>query len=99
MVALGMALVATAFLGRSDVAPLYRAGVFVPFFVAAYGVLAAFYETCGLTAFAGRRITRDGPEPVADRGELAAQRKMGLGVMCLSGLLAVVATTAFVLAS
>lgn len=99
LVALGMALVVAAFLARSEAATLYRAFVFVPFFVAAYGVLAAFYETCGLTAFRGHRMTADGAEPVADRVELAAQRRTGVQVLSMSGALAGIATALFVVAS
>jgi hypothetical protein len=98
LVALAMALVAAAFLARSDAATLYRVLVFAPFFVAAYGVLAAFYGTCGFCAFAGRRMTADGAEPVADRTDLAAQRKTGLWVLTMSGVCALIATVLFVIA-
>ena len=99
LVALGMALVAAAFLARSDAAMFYRAFVFVPFFVAAYGVLAAFYETCSLTAARGCRVTCDGVEPVADCAELAGQRKTSRRVLSMSGALAAIATVLFVIAS
>jgi len=90
---------AAAFLARSDTALSYRAAVFVPFFVAAYGVLAAFYETCSVRAISGCRLTSEGTEPVADRAELAAQRKTGLRVLGMSGALAGLATALFVVAS
>jgi hypothetical protein len=99
LVALAMALVVAAFLARSNVAVPYRALMFLPFLVAANGVLAAFYQTCGLTAFAGRRMTPDGAERVADRVELAAQRKTGAWVLSMSVVGATVATVLFVLAT
>jgi hypothetical protein len=98
LLALAMALAGAAFLARQDAATLYRAAVFVPFFVATNGVLAAFYRTCGITAMAGRRMTPDGVEMVADRAELAAQRRTGLKVLFVSWALALAATTLFVLA-
>jgi hypothetical protein len=99
LVALAMALVLAAFLARTDAATLYRALVFGPFLVATYGLLAAFYGTCGLTAIAGRRITADGSERVADRTELCAQRRVGARVLGASVALAAIAPTLFVLAS
>ncbi len=99
LVALAMALVLAAFLARTDAATVYRAVVFLPFFVAVYGVLAAFYGTCGLQAMAGRRMTPDGAERVADRRELSAQRRTGARVLGASVLLAAIATTLFVFAT
>lgn len=99
LIALATALVVAAALGHSDAAPLVRAVVFVPFFVAAYGVLAALYATCGVTAMAGRRITCQGAERIADRGERSAQRAKGLKVLAASLVLAAGATALFVTAS
>ncbi len=99
IVALALALGVATLLARSGASPGYRALAFVPFFFAAYGVLAAFYRTCGVTAIAGRRITCEGSERVADRDELAAQRKRGLGVIGGSVLLAATATALLVAAS
>ena len=99
LVALAMALAVTAFLTRIEGASAYRWVMFLPFFVAANGVLAAFYRTCGLTAFAGRRMTAEGAELVADRAELSAQRRIGLRVLGLSVGLAGLATALFVTAS
>jgi hypothetical protein len=100
LAALGMALVLSAFLCRPELGADagYRAIVFVPFFVASYGVLAAFYRTCGLSAIAGHRRTPDGTEPVADRAELASQRRTGAMVMLMSVGLAGAATLLFVIA-
>lgn len=98
LVALAMALALTAFLARTDGGG-YRWLVALPFFVAINGVLAGFYRTCGVTAFAGRRMTSSGVEMVADRHELAAQRRTGLRVLGLSVALAAGATALFVTAS
>lgn len=95
LVALAMALAGAAFLAHEDASTLYRALVFLPFFVAANGVLAAFYGTCGISACAGRRMTRDGAEPVADRAELSAQRRTGAWVLGMSGAFATAATALF----
>jgi hypothetical protein len=92
LVALALALGVGTALARSGWPPVYRALNFVPFFVAAYGVLAAFYGTCGVTAIAGRRITTDGSERVVDRAELRAQRRLGVRVLGASLLLATAMT-------
>lgn len=99
LVALAMSLVVAAALGGSGTSPGLRALVFLPFFVAAYGVLAALYGTCGVSAIAGRRITCQGSERIADCGERSVQRARGLKVMGVSFLLAASATALFVAAS
>lgn len=105
LAALAMALVLAAFLGGGGsgaggpVAPVpLRALVFVPFFVGAYGVLAAFYKTCAFHALSRTRSTAVGSEPVADRAELQAQRRTGALVVLGSAGLAAAATLLFVLA-
>lgn len=99
LLALAGALVFALLLGRSGASPAYRALGFLPFFFAANGVLAALYRVCGFTALAGRRLTPDGAEVVADRAELAAQRRAGLRVIVLSVVLAALATSLFMVAS
>jgi uncharacterized membrane protein YecN with MAPEG domain len=99
LVALAVALVVTLLLVKSGAPPVVRAAAFLPFFFAAYGVLAAFYRVCGFTAIAGRRMTADGVEKVADRAELSAQRRSGLRVIVLSVACAALATALFVVAS
>lgn len=99
IIALAVALGFATSLAKLGASPGYRALAFVPFLFAAYGVLAALYRTCGVTAMAGRRITCDGSERVADRGELAGQRRQGLRVIGGSLLLAVTATALLVSAS
>ena len=97
--ALAGALVVALLLAQSGASPAYRALGFLPFFFAANGVLAALYRVCGFTAIAGRRMTADGTEVVADRAELSAQRRTGLRVLFLSVVLAATATTLFVVAT
>jgi hypothetical protein len=99
LIALVMALVVAAALGHSGAAPGYRVLVFAPFFVASYGVLAALYGTCGISAIAGRRITCQGTERIADRGERSTQRAKGMKVLSVSLALATAATALFVTAS
>jgi hypothetical protein len=99
LVALAVSLVVGNLLVNGAVASGYRLLAFVPFFVAAYGVLAALYQTCGITAIMGRRITSEGSEPVADRAELAKHRARGMRVLLGSTLLAAVATSLLFLAS
>ena len=99
LIALTMALGLAAFLDRSELPMGLRSLVFIPLFVGAYGVLAAFYGTCGIAAASGKRRTPLGDERVADRRELAAQRKMGALVVLLSLVIAGGATTALVLAA
>ncbi|MDB4941643.1 MAG: hypothetical protein JWP97_1177 [Labilithrix sp.] len=98
---LAMALVLAALLGRADASPVEhasRALVFLPFFVGTYGVLASFYKTCGVHALSGTRSTAGGSEPVADRSELRAQRRLGAMVVLGSALVAAGATALFLVA-
>lgn len=99
LLALAGALVVAILLAKSGASPAYRALAFLPFFFAANGVLAALYRVCGFTAMAGRRLTADGAEVVADRAELTGQRRAGLRVIVLSAALAALATSLFVIAS
>jgi hypothetical protein len=68
-------------------------------FIGAYGVCAGLSGTCALTAIFGRRLTATGPEPIADRAELAALRRRGAGIMATSLLLSVLATALLCLLS
>src|SRR4051794_10750644 len=86
IIALAISLLIGTLLAQSGFAREVRLAAFAPFFVASYGLLAALYRTCGLTAIAGRRITSDGSEPVADRAELLRLRARGLRVMCASAV-------------
>jgi hypothetical protein len=99
LVALAGALVFAVFLMRTGAPPTYRALGFVPFFFAVNGFLAALYRVCGFTAIAGRRMTADGAEVVADRAELAAQRRTGLRVLVLSVVLSALATSLLMVAN
>ena len=99
LVALAGALVFALLLMKTGAPPTYRALGFVPFFFAVNGFLAALYRVCGFTALAGRRMTRDGAEVVADRAELASQRRIGVRVLALSVVLSALATSLFVFAS
>ena len=99
LIALAAALVLAVLLTRSGVAPGYRVVAFLPFFVAAYGVLSALYSVCGFTAFAGCRMTSEGTERVACRIELSTQRRCGMRVIMMSLGLATLATSFFALAS
>ena len=92
VIALATGLVAGTLLAKSGAALGYRALAFVPFFVAGYGVLAALYRTCGISAIAGRRVTSDGMERIVDRAELAELRSRGLRIIAGSVLLAAGAT-------
>lgn len=97
--ALAAALVVAIVLARTGAEPGYRALAFLPFFVAAHGVLGSLYGVCGFTALAGRRMTEAGAERVCDFAELSEQRKSGLRVAAMSMTLAAIATTLFVIAN
>ncbi len=99
LVALAGALVFALLLANSGASPAYRAVAFLPFFFAANGVIAALYGVCAFTAMAGRRLTSHGAEVVADRTELAGQRRSGMRVIALSVALAALATSLFMMAS
>jgi len=98
LVALVVALTSAALLSRSGAPAGYRALVFVPFCVAAYGVLAGLFATCGVTALAGCRITPQGREPIADRADLEATRAHGVKVLLSSAVAAAITTGLFVIA-
>jgi hypothetical protein len=99
LIALALALLSAVALDHRGATPGLRVLAFLPFFVAAYGVLSALYRTCGFSALAGKRMTPDGAERVADREELTSQRKVGMRVLGLSFALAATATALLVLAS
>ena len=99
LIALATAIAVAAGLGHIGASPGYRAVVFVPFFVAAYGVLAALYGTCGISAIAGMRITCQGTERIADRSERNVLRAKGMKVLSASLVVAVIGTVLFVTAA
>jgi hypothetical protein len=89
--------VATMFLGlavsvvlhKQGASPLAHLALIPIFLVGSYGMAAGLARTCGITALTGRRRTEHGPEPIADRRELAAVRKRGLAVIGGSLLLSI----------
>jgi hypothetical protein len=99
VVALATALVLGTLIAKSGAAHGYRALAFGPFFVAGYGVLAALYRTCGISAIVGRRVTSDGMERIVDRVELAELRSRGLRIIAGSVVLAAGATSVLFFAS
>jgi hypothetical protein len=99
LLALAGALVVALLLVKSGAPPVYRAIAFVPFFFAVYGLLASFHRVCGFTAIAGRRMSEDGVEKVADRLELSAHRRSGMRVIVYSAAIAGLATALFAVAN
>jgi len=99
LVSLAVGLLAVAVLTQLGVQPAYRALAFVPFFFASYGVISALFGVCTITAVMGRRMTADGAERVANREELAEQRRYAARVLFLTFALAAGATSLFVLAA
>jgi hypothetical protein len=81
-----------------DVGAGVRALLFLPFFVGAYGVQAGLYKVCGINALFGRRITEEGPRPVADPRDLADYRRTGIRIFAVSAALAALAATLVVVA-
>lgn len=98
VVFVAIALAVAVVLSRSGVAAGWRAVTFAPLAVGTYGTLAALERVCGFTALAGRRIREAGTEPIADRDELAALRRIGLRVIGTSVAIAAAATALLVLA-
>ena len=93
------ALAGAAFLSKTGASPIYRTLMFLPFFAASYGVLAALYATCGISAIAGRRFTCQGTDRIVSRSDLALHRAKGVKVLSLSMVLAAIATACFVFTS
>jgi hypothetical protein len=92
LVALGVSLVASVLLLNAGAGAACRSLTFVPFLLAAYGIMAALFCTCGFTALAGMRRTNAGPERIADPVERSNVRARGLRVILGSVVIAAVAT-------
>jgi hypothetical protein len=91
-------LVAAVVLRHVDVGAGIRALLFLPFFVGAYGVQAGLYKVCGINALFARRITIEGPRPVADPRDLAEYRRTGIRILASSAAFAMLAATLVVVA-
>jgi hypothetical protein len=99
VVALAVALTVGALLAKTSIPAGYRAFAFLPFFFAAYGLLAALYRTCGFTAIRGRRLTNQGSERVIDPDALRAQRRLGTRIIMGSAALASAVTALLIVAT
>jgi hypothetical protein len=87
-----LALAVAVVLGASGAGLAARLLVAPLFFVGVYGISAALFRVCGVTAIAGRRIIAGGTEPVADRVELDRLRRRGGMVIAVSAVVSLLAT-------
>jgi hypothetical protein len=95
---LGGALALAVGLLWFDVSIPVRALVFFPFFVGVHSVLSSLLGTCAFTAMRGRRMTYEGSEKMADRGEVAANRRRGARLLAATMMLSGLATTLLLVA-
>jgi len=77
IVMLTVALVLAAVFEKTGASPYMRLWLFVPFFFAENAFFQAIHKTCGFSASAGMRHTKDGDERIADPRELTACRASG----------------------
>lgn len=94
LVGLGLATI----LLHSGASTSGRALLVVPFWLAAYGVLASLFRTCAFAALGSCRLAACGRQPIAGREGVRAVRRTGLRVLAASVALAVL-LTALLLAS
>ncbi len=92
VVMIALSLGVAVALVRAEVGTAYRLLVALPMYFGTYAVYAGLTKTCGFTALRGLRMTASGPAPVADKAELAAQRRRGLRVIASSAAVAGLAT-------
>lgn len=81
---------------KTDVAPIYRSLLILPFWIAGNGFFSAQFKTCGFMSSMGMREGKDGPEKIADPNTLAAVRCRGRRALMASVLSAVVSAVPFV---
>lgn len=88
LVALGLSTILLQ-IGASG---LPRAFLFVPFWLAAYGVLSSLFRTCAFAALGAMRLGCRGAEPIAGAEGVRAVRRRGLRVLLASVVLAALMT-------
>lgn len=94
LVALGLSTI----LLQSGASTFPRVLLFVPFWLACYGVLSSLFRTCAFAALGSCRLASCGRQPIAGREGVRAVRRRGLGVFLASVALAAL-MTALLLAS
>lgn len=86
---LGASLVASVIIVKADVHRGWRAALFVPFFMAAFGAWQGLYRVCPDLAFRGVREDRTGAEdPIGRPQERASVRCIARRVLLISTLTA-----------
>ncbi|MEZ4222891.1 MAG: hypothetical protein R3B13_18255 [Polyangiaceae bacterium] len=93
---LGFALAAAVTMRELGAPPLWRALLFLPFFMALVGMARGLIGICAFLALKGQRETDDGVEPVAAREERARLAITGRNALLWSSLIALALTAAFV---
>ncbi|HEU4404226.1 MAG TPA: hypothetical protein VFS43_02885 [Polyangiaceae bacterium] len=88
LVALGLSTI----LLETGASTFPRALLFVPFWLAAYGVLSSLFRTCAFAALGASRLASCGRQPIACREGVTAVRRRGFGVFLASVAVAALMT-------
>jgi hypothetical protein len=91
-VTMAIALAATVVLVETEVGLPWRFGVVVLFLAAFLQLFQAFMGTCVFRAAAGKRVTNQGSEPIANPAELGRIRRRARGIFAASLASALLAT-------
>jgi len=92
VVVFAVTLAAALVLAQLGLAPAWRLGLFVPFYMAVYMASVALVGTCGFTAFRGMRNIDGTEERIADPEVLREARRFGTRVMAVAAGAAVALT-------
>jgi hypothetical protein len=84
LVALGLSTIVL----KTGASTFPRALLFVPFWLACYGVLSSLFRTCAFAALGAYRLSSCGRQPIAGREGVHAIRRRGCGVFLASVALA-----------
>ncbi len=89
LVALGLSTI----LLQTGASTFPRALLFLPFWLAAYGVLSSLFRTCAFAALGAFRLASCGAQPIAGPEGVHAVRRRGLGVFLASVAIAALLTS------
>lgn len=98
LIGLGFALLLAVFLVQLGVPAVARVGLFVPFFLGAYGAFQGLFRTCTYAASQNMRVTDAGEEKLLENRDRERLKRDGKMVMVGSVLTASMATVLCVVA-
>lgn len=98
IVLLTVGLALTVALVKLQVEPLYRLGLFVPFFMASFTTLQGLCRTCPMHSRQGTRETEQGPSvPMESENRVTASRALAAKILGLSTVVGIAATASVML--